>query len=206
MKKLMSLFLVLAMVLSCSVPAFATSADDMGETIIIDGSQYTLKRTVTDMYSQAILKNSSGKIIENYIYYFVDSILVNVLTNQTLPLTSTIIDIENIARPLLGDESKYVYSHTDRTNFTLVEMTVVGVATAISALVPYVAIAVLTQVVGYAIAKGLSSLEVEQEVYKYWEKEDGDNYLYTKTITRIYGSDNTLIGGPWTNYNKFRQR
>ena len=41
----------------------------------------------------------------------------------------------------------------------------------------------------------------------YWEKEDGDNYLYLKQVTSIYSkTDDSLVGGPWTNYNKFRQR
>lgn len=70
MKKFMSLFLILTMVLICSVPAFATFSDNAGETIIIDGSQYTIEQVVTDTYSQAIVRDSSTKVVENFIYYF----------------------------------------------------------------------------------------------------------------------------------------
>ena len=104
MKKFMSLFLILTMVLICSVPAFATFTDNAGETIIIDGSQYTIEQVVTDTYSQAIVRDSSTKVVENFIYYFDNSTLVNALTNQTIPITSS--GTENVARPLLGDESK----------------------------------------------------------------------------------------------------
>lgn len=85
MKKFMSLFLILTMVLICSVPAFATFSDNAGETIIIDGSQYTIEQVVTDTYSQAIVRDSSTKVVENFIYYFDNSTLVNALTNQTIP-------------------------------------------------------------------------------------------------------------------------
>ena len=59
----------------------------------------------------------------------------------------------------------------------------------------------------YAVANKLHGLYIIQKVYKYWEKEDGDNYLYLKQVTSIYSkTDDSLVGGPWTNYNKFRQR
>ena len=196
MKKFMSLFLILTMVLICSVPAFATFSDNAGETIIIDGSQYTIEQVVTDTYSQAIVRDSSTKVVENFIYYFDNSTLVNALTNQTIPITSS--GTENVARPLLGDESKYVYSHTERT---------VGIVAAIVAIVPGVAPSVIGNIVAYAVANKLHGLYIIQKVYKYWEKEDGDNYLYLKQVTSIYSkTDDSLVGGPWTNYNKFRQR
>ena len=204
MKKFMSLFLILTMVLICSVPAFATFSDNAGETIIIDGSQYTIEQVVTDTYSQAIVRDSSTKVVENFIYYFDNSTLVNALTNQTIPITSS--GTENVARPLL-DESKYVYSHTERTDFTLAELGTVGIVAAIVAIVPGVAPSVIGNIVAYAVANKLHGLYIIQKVYKYWEKEDGDNYLYLKQVTSIYSkTDDSLVGGPWTNYNKFRQR
>lgn len=205
MKKFMSLFLILTMVLICSVPAFATFSDNAGETIIIDGSQYTIEQVVTDTYSQAIVRDSSTKVVENFIYFFDNSTLVNALTNQTIPITSS--GTENVARPLLGDESKYVYSHTERTDFTLAELGTVGIVAAIVAIVPGVAPSVIGNIVAYAVANKLHGLYIIQKVYKYWEKEDGDNYLYLKQVTSIYSkTDDSLVGGPWTNYNKFRQR
>ena len=113
----------------------------------------------------------------------------------------------NVARPLLGDESKYVYSHTERTDFTLAELGTVGIVAAIVAIVPGVAPSVIGNIVAYAVANKLHGLYIIQKVYKYWEKEDGDNYLYLKQVTSIYSkTDDSLVGGPWTNYNKFRQR
>ena len=149
--------------------------------------------------------DSSTKVVENFIYYFDNSTLVNALTNQTIPITSS--GTENVARPLLGDESKYVYSHTERTDFTLAELGTVGIVAAIVAIVPGVAPAVIGNIVAYAVANKLHGLYIIQKVYKYWEKEDGDNYLYLKQVTSIYSkTDDSLVGGPWTNYNKFRQR
>lgn len=149
--------------------------------------------------------DSSTKVVENFIYYFDNSTLVNALTNQTIPITSS--GTENVARPLLGDESKYVYSHTERTDFTLAELGTVGIVAAIVAIVPGVAPSVIGNIVAYAVANKLHGLYIIQKVYKYWEKEDGDNYLYLKQVTSIYSkTDDSLVGGPWTNYNKFRQR
>ena len=201
MKKFMSFFLILTMVLIYSVPAFAASVDD---TIIIDGTQYTIERTVTDTYSQAILKDSSSKIVENFTYYFKDGILVNELTSQTTFCTSIIS--ENRVHLFSGDESKYKYSHTERFGFTLAEYGTVALAAAIVALNPGVGSAVISGVISYAITKGLSSIYVEQECYSYEEKEGRDYYLYSKRITRIYGDDDKLIGGPWTSYQKIREK
>lgn len=104
-------------------------------------------------------------------------------------------------------ESKYVYSHTERTDFTLAELGTVGIVAAIVAIVPGVAPSVIGNIVAYAVANKLHGLYIIQKVYKYWEKEDGDNYLYLKQVTSIYSkTDDSLVGGPWTNYNKFRQR
>ena len=168
-------------------------------------TQYTIEQVVTDTYSQAIVRDSSTKVVENFIYYFDNSTLVNALTNQTIPITSS--GTENVARPLLGDESKYVYSHTERTDFTLAELGTVGIVAAIVAIVPGVAPSVIGNIVAYAVANKLHGLYIIQKVYKYWEKEDGDNYLYLKQVTSIYSkTDDSLVGGPWTNYNKFRQR
>lgn len=150
-------------------------------------------------------RGASTKVVENFIYYFDNSTLVNALTNQTIPITSS--GTENVARPLLGDESKYVYSHTERTDFTLAELGTVGIVAAIVAIVPGVAPSVIGNIVAYAVANKLHGLYIIQKVYKYWEKEDGDNYLYLKQVTSIYSkTDDSLVGGPWTNYNKFRQR
>lgn len=165
----------------------------------------SIEQVVTDTYSQAIVRDSSTKVVENFIYYFDNSTLVNALTNQTIPITSS--GTENVARPLLGDESKYVYSHTERTDFTLAELGTVGIVAAIVAIVPGVAPSVIGNIVAYAVANKLHGLYIIQKVYKYWEKEDGDNYLYLKQVTSIYSkTDDSLVGGPWTNYNKFRQR
>jgi hypothetical protein len=100
-----------------------------------------------------------------------------------------------------------VYSHTERTDFTLAELGTVGIVAAIVAIVPGVAPSVIGNIVAYAVANKLHGLYIIQKVYKYWEKEDGDNYLYLKQVTSIYSkTDDSLVGGPWTNYNKFRQR
>lgn len=202
MKKIISLFIVFSILLSCSATSFATSSD---ETIVIDGNQYTVERVVTDTYSQAIIKNiSTNEIVEDFIYYFDNNILVNNLTDQMLSPTS--IPIKDRILPFSNDDSKYKYTHTERFDFSLFEYTTVALAAAIMVLNPGVSTAVITSVISYAITKGLSSIYVVQECYSYEAKEGRDYYLYSKRITEIYGDDDTLIGGPWTTYRKIREK
>lgn len=190
------------MFLSCSVTSFAVSLD---ETIVIDDNQYTVERIITDKYSQAVISDTSTKeIVSNFTYYLDSKILVDNNTNQMLSPIS--ISLKNRALLFSNDDSKYKYSHTERFDFSLFEYSTVALAAAILALNPGVTISVITGVVSYAITKGLSSLYVIQECYSYEAKEGRDYYLYSKRITSIYGNDDTLIGGPWTNYQKIREK
>lgn len=202
MKKIISLVIIFSILLSCSATSFATFS---GETIVIDGNRYIVERVVTDTYSQAIMKNvSTNEIVEDFIYYFDSNILVNDLTNQMLSPTS--IPIKGGILPFSNDDSKYKYSHTERFDFSLFEYATIALATAIVALNPGVGTAVIVGVISYAITKELSSIYVVQECYSYKAKEGRDYYHYSKRITTIYGDDDTLIGGPWTTYQKIREK
>lgn len=123
----------------------------------------------------------------------------NLINQIAIPIS---ISAKNGVLPFSNDDSKYKYSHTERFDFSFFEYTTVAIATAILALNPGVGTAVVTGVISYAITKGLSSIYVIQERYSYEAKEDRYYFLYLKTITSIYSNDDTLIGGPWTNYQK----
>lgn len=204
MKKIVSLFIVFSILLSCIATSFATSS---GETIVIDGNQYTIERIVTNAYSQAVIRNAStNEIVEDFIYYFDSNILINNRTNQMLSPTLTPTPIKSRILPFSNDDSKYKYSHTERFDFFLFELSTVALAAAIVSLNPGVGTSVIVGVISYAITKGLSSIYVVQECYSYEAKEGSDYYHYSKRITSIYGDDDTLIGGPWTTYQKIREK
>lgn len=202
MRKVISIFITLTLLLSCTLPAFATFSD---ETIIIDGKQYTIERIVSDNYSQAIMKDSSTKeIVSDFTYYLDSKILMDNLVNQTVNPIS--ISSENEVLPFSDDDSKYVYSHTERYDFSFAEYTTVAIVAAIVALNPGVASAVIGAVVSYAVTKQLSSIYCIQDCYYYRAKENNVYYHYSKRVTSIYGDDDTLIGGPWTSYQKIREK
>jgi len=202
MKKCISLLLIFSMALSSAVTSFAASCNDI---IVVDGNSYTVERVVTDTYSQAILRETStNTIVENFTYYFEKNLLVNNSTNQMVFSTSKFT--ENSMRPTSNDDSKYKYSHTERFDFSIFEYTTIGLAAAIMALNPGVGTAVITSIVSAAIGKAFDSIYVVQECYAYEEKEGREYYHYSKRITTIHGNDGSLLGGPWTTYQKIHMK
>ena len=204
-KKWISLILAFAMCLSLCVPAFASDSKEDDETIAIGGTQYIVERVLTDRYSQAIIRNAATKaVVQNVIYYYDRNILVDELSRQVIVPAST--SAKNGVHSNQVDDGLYEYKGTYTYNFTIAELGIVGTAAAIVALHPGVATAVVTAVVAEAIKNGLSSIYASQEFYSYRAKEGGVYYLYVKRITSIYSNDGSLLAGPWTSYQRIREK
>ena len=124
-------------------------------------------------------------------------------TNQAVP--SALISIKSDSLSFLNDDDKYVYSHTERYSFSFARYSVTAIAAAIASL-GGPGTSAIAAAITLAVTDGLDGVYVIQKCYSYKAKEGSDYYHYSKRITSIYGDNDALLGGPWTTYQKIREK